>query len=242
MKKIITFIVLILIAGFFFWNYNTKPNHINLASVSQEDENPDNISPLTNRQDVEVEYEFLNFDFKFTGYGPAGRSHSGIIDSEIVKENQIVFKMNSVKTDEGQNDRLDNHLCQDDFFNCEQYPESAFTLNKIEFIDQNNSRISGTFRLKNVTKNISFVAESKSGSKVLSSTNSTAQYTGSFLLDTTDFDFKVPIVEPEVLIEFDFSVRQTVTENDPEETEIEPDETDEINEPEDSNELDESEL
>ena len=244
MKKIITFVIVVLIAGFFGWNYSVKPTNINLATVSQASDNSDNFYNLNNRSDVEIEYEILDFDFTFTGYGPAGRFHNGIINSRISDDNQIVFDMTTVQTDEGQNERLDDHLCQDDFFSCDQNPESFFTLSNIEFINQTSSRVNGTFRLKGVTKNISFVAESNNA---LSDTNNSATYNGSFLLDTTEFGFKVPIVEPEVLIEFDFTVRQNITEIEPEEIESSEevensDETDDENADQEIDWAEESEL
>jgi hypothetical protein len=203
MKKIILILILLIGVGFLVINYRTTPQDIELATVADisEVDNTDQI--YQNFVSDDYAYELTAFDFKFTGYGPAGKQHLGEISSTIDNGDQVYFDMTSVTTD---SEQLDAHLCTDDFFSCEEYPNSFFVLEGINPISPDTARVFGTYELKGIKKSISFVADTIEN---LSPENLSADYTGRFMLDTTEFNFKVPIVDSNVLIEFNFSVLAT---------------------------------
>ena len=203
MKKIILILVILVGIGLLVLNYKSTPTDVDLASVNDIQ----NDVPGDTDQNNELKYTFTDFDFVFTGFGPAGKKHDGVMDFEI-SENKINFIMNTVKTD---NETVDEHLCTDDFFNCAQFPISHFTLTSAARISETESQISGIYEMKGITKNVSFNATVAEGSQNLSDTNNETKFTGEFLLDTADFGFKVPIVEPKVLIKFNFSLKAEKT-------------------------------
>jgi polyisoprenoid-binding protein YceI len=206
MKKII--ILIIIVAGLIaFFNYRTTPEDVDFAVVNdvaqteQEDSSENDFSDLNMS---EYSPSLTAFDFTFTGYGPAGKQHQGRIDASIQDEGQSVsFDMTTVKTD---SEQLDEHLCNDDFFSCPEYPVSTFVLGSVNPISPTQARVSGVYTMKGISKNISFVADVAGSSENLSQNNLSASYVGQFMLDTTEFNFAVPIVDPNVLIEFDFAV------------------------------------
>ena len=210
MKKIILIVIVLAGIVFFVLNYSSKPTDVKLATIGNnetnvintfsenEKENEDNFDNITT-------YEITNFNFEFIGYGPAGKFHEGKIDSEIISNNRVAFNMKTVKTD---SEKLNEHLCTDDFFNCVDNPLSYFTLEDIISTSENNSLIGGVYQMKGIAKKITFDAKPAEGYSVLSNNTDSTKYTGEFLLDTSEFDFKVPIVEPEVLIKFEFGVSQ----------------------------------
>ena len=53
---------------------------------------------------------------------------------------------------------LNNHLKSVDFFDAEKFPISKFQITKIEQITKDSVNIRGNFTLKDITKNIMFVA------------------------------------------------------------------------------------
>ena len=206
MKNIILIVALLIGVGIFVINYRTTPTDIDLAVITDGTDDSDSAQSQNNYEDFDSsKHTFIlnTVDYKFTGYGPAGKQHVGIIDSKIENNNQIYFDMATVKTD---NEQLDKHLCTEDFFNCTGFPQSTFVLNSINPISENSARITGVYEMKGISKNISFVAETINDSENLSVQNLSADYRGRFMLDTTEFGFKVPIVDPNVLIEFDFSI------------------------------------
>jgi polyisoprenoid-binding protein YceI len=203
MKKVILGLVLLVAAGFMFFNYDWAPNDIEIATISdQPSEEVSDLALETNFISSDYSYNLNSFDFQFTGYGP-GKSHKGEISSEISEDGKSVsFDMTSVDTGiEG----LDEHLCTDDFFNCSEYPTSNFILNSINPVSPTTARVTGVYELKGIEKNISFVADVIDGSENFSADNLNSSYNGRFMLDTSEFNFKVPIVDNNVLIEFEFS-------------------------------------
>jgi polyisoprenoid-binding protein YceI len=208
MKIIIPTVIVLIGIIIFALNYSSKPTDVNVAEVSSD--NSANVINATVNEGGENEikkFEITDFNFSFIGYGPAGKFHEGKIDSEIVDPTNITFDMTTVKTDD---EGLDKHLCEDDFFNCAEYPNSYFILEDIYSVDGEVSKVVGIYQMKGVSKQITFEAKPAEGSSILGTGNGQADYIGEFLLNTEEFDFKVPIVEPEVLIKFEFSVNQTI--------------------------------
>lgn len=62
---------------------------------------------------------------------------------------QGTIKTASIETD---NERRDNHLKSDDFFNVEQYPDMTFKSSSIEKTGKDTYRITGDLTIRDVTK------------------------------------------------------------------------------------------
>lgn len=196
MKKIII-VAIILIAGYLIFGYSSKPEDVNLASVVEVNSDVNNVNAVL---EDNYQYTFTDFEYDFTGYGPAGKFHEGFTEFSF-EDNLITFDMTSVKTD---TEAVDTHLCTDDFFNCEEYPTSTFVLESINEAIDDVVLVKGVFNYRDIEKGVSFEAVEYE----------TGKYSGEFLLDTSEFGFKVPIVESEVLIKFDFSVLKEMIEED----------------------------
>ncbi|NDW09761.1 YceI family protein [Dysgonomonas sp. 520] len=112
---------------------------------------------------------------RWTGFKPGG-SHSGIIkisegtltvNGEEATAGSFTIDMNSIVnedlTDAKMNKMLVDHLKSEDFFEVAKYPQSKFTITKIEKSatpsDSVNYTISGNLKMKDVEKNISFGAK-----------------------------------------------------------------------------------
>jgi polyisoprenoid-binding protein YceI len=68
---------------------------------------------------------------------------------------QSTIKVASLSTD---NDRRDNHLRSDDFFNAEKYPEINFKSTSFEKLSDTKYKITGDLTIRDVTKNVTFDA------------------------------------------------------------------------------------
>jgi polyisoprenoid-binding protein YceI len=66
------------------------------------------------------------------------------------------IKTASIDTD---NERRDNHLRSDDFFNAEKYPEITFRSERFEKVGENRYKIHGDLTIRDVTKKVVFDAE-----------------------------------------------------------------------------------
>lgn len=65
------------------------------------------------------------------------------------------IKVASISTD---NERRDNHLKSDDFFNAEKFPEIKFKSDSFEKTGQNKYEITGDLTIRDVTKKVTFDA------------------------------------------------------------------------------------
>ena len=80
-------------------------------------------------------------------------------EANIVSPNEdfenatIEFSANiaSIDTD---NDKRDNHLKSDDFFNAEKFPKMTFKSNSFTKIDANNYKLVGDLTIRDVTKEV----------------------------------------------------------------------------------------
>jgi hypothetical protein len=207
MKKIILILIVLIALVFVYLNWSTAPTNVETALIGDSqiniaEQNEENES-YQNFDDSEYKYTMSNFEYQFTGYGP-GKEHLGKIESNIEEDgNRVAFNMTTVETGI---DKLDEHLCSEDFFNCEGYPNSYFTLDKVNPISSSTARVTGVYEMKGISKNISFVANTISGVENLSTENLNSSYNGKFMLDVSEFNFQVPIVDENVLIEFEVSV------------------------------------
>ena len=72
-------------------------------------------------------------------------------DSFENAEVTMTFDINSINTD---NERRDNHLKSDDFFNAEKYPQMTFAGNKFKKISDENYELWGDLTIRDVTKEV----------------------------------------------------------------------------------------
>ncbi|WP_029904179.1 YceI family protein [Prevotella sp. 10(H)] len=120
------------------------------------------------------------------------KSGSIAVNGEEVVSGSFIIDMNSIKdedlTDAKMNEMLVNHLKSEDFFDVAKYPESAFTLTKIEAAsspnDSANYMISGNLKMKDAEKNITF------GAKVTQDNNVYKAVTVPFTIDRTQWNVK----------------------------------------------------
>lgn len=105
---------------------------------------------------------------------------------------KFVIDMNTI-TDEDLptqvlKDQLTNHLKSDAFFDVATYPETTFTITKVEkaanATDSVNYNISGNLKLKDVEKNITF------GAKITKEDNIYKAVTVPFSIDRTQWNVK----------------------------------------------------
>lgn len=197
--KIVLIIVGILFIGFLIFSYRSVPENVERAMVNE--------ASVANSGDGDVKQrnnQVNEWSMVFTGYGPAGKSHDGTFaeqsfsyqeldENGLPKNGAVVFVMSSVNTGIS---GLDNHLCTDDFFDCETYPESKFIFDQINQVDEGNYQVTGNLTFKGVEKSVSF--------NLAKSENS---YSGEFLLDTASFGFTKDVpVESEVLVKISFII------------------------------------
>ena len=73
----------------------------------------------------------------------------------------FVIEVNSIDTD---NERRDNHLKSDDFFNAEKYPNITFKGKSLKHVNGNKYKLKGDLTIRDVTKSV--VLEVKYGGTI----------------------------------------------------------------------------
>lgn len=143
--------------------------------------------------------------FQFTGYGP-GKEHVGTFDefaiTDVVIEDGslqsgvITFNTKSIQTDAG--DSLNSHLCSEDFFECDTYPNIVFELTGVSAgaIDT-ELMATGNISFHGVTKQVSFKIN-KNGNSI----------SADFTIDTKPFNFKYLAIDKDVRIEFEGEITE----------------------------------
>ncbi|HEY1037587.1 MAG TPA: YceI family protein [Candidatus Paceibacterota bacterium] len=222
MKYLIGIIAVLAIAGgayYFVTQTSRVPEGVEQAVVSDEGTVPSDSgtgssaatgTPVAASDRVAIANTTLvaqNLDFKFTGYGPGGKQHTGTFTSITTGDvktgenglpvsGKVIFKGNTVVTDTA---AVDKHLCSDDFFNCAKYPEIVFEYKGIREDAANSSfAVTGALTLNGVTKDISFPVK-HAGALAFSS---------DFLLDTTPFQLKYVGINKDVRVQFSFDFAQ----------------------------------
>lgn len=89
----------------------------------------------------EVEGHFKDFDIKVTSSG----------DNFENAKIEFTAKTASIFTD---NERRDEHLRSDDFFNSEKFPEMKFVSKSFKKVGKNNYKLIGDLTIRDVTKQI----------------------------------------------------------------------------------------
>ena len=202
--KIILWIVIILIiivGGLIIFNTGA-PDDVEQATVSDVVEIDTSASStpdvkIDNLQEKINSLDLSSIDLMFTGYGP-GKSHEGkfekysvkdiTVEDDMITGGMIVFDLTSVSTGI---DKLNQHLCTEEFFGCEEYPEATFTFGSVKRIDEMTLEATGIFEMKGVKKNITFNIKEQDN-----------VYTADFLLNTSEFDFNVALADSDVRINF----------------------------------------
>lgn len=130
-----------------------------------------------------------------------GGSHHGTIgiksgelavNGQDVASGSFVIDMNAIIdediTDKKMNEMLVGHLKDEAFFDVAKYPESSFTITKVETVANANDSvthmISGNLKLKDVDKNITF------GAKVTKDGDVYKAVTIPFTIDRTQWNVK----------------------------------------------------
>jgi polyisoprenoid-binding protein YceI len=93
----------------------------------------------------EVTGNFKDFDINFTS--TKDDYSDAVVDASI--------KVASISTD---NDRRDEHLKTDDFFNAEKFPLIKFKSTLFEKVGDNKYKITGDLTIRDVTKTVTFDA------------------------------------------------------------------------------------
>ncbi len=120
----------------------------------------------------EVTGKFRDFDISVTS------SKDDFTDAVV----EATIKVASITTD---NDRRDNHLRSDDFFNAEKFPEIKFKSHSVEELGKNVYKIHGDLTIRDTTKKVTLGA-------VHNGTISTAQGTRAgwkAMLSVNRFDY-----------------------------------------------------
>jgi polyisoprenoid-binding protein YceI len=86
-------------------------------------------------------------DFDITVSASKDDFSDAVIDATI--------KVASINTD---NERRDNHLKSDDFFNAEKFPEIKFRSTSFEKVGENKYNITGDLTIRDITKKVTFAA------------------------------------------------------------------------------------
>lgn len=112
------------------------------------------------------------------------------INGDSVASGSFVIDMNTIVntdlTDAKMNTMLVDHLKNADFFDVAQYPESKFTITKVEPVtnDSITHLISGNLKMKDVEKNITF------GAKISKEDNVYKAVSVPFTIDRTQWNVK----------------------------------------------------
>ncbi len=197
--KFILAVIVLAIAAYFIFNYRSTPTDVEQARVGDVN-NSGNI--VTNASSTQLK-SVKNFTMTFTGYGPAGKVEVGTFDTKSftyaglseggLPQNAVAtFDVRTVNTGK---EGLNKHLCADDFFMCEKFPESKFVVTDVEQVPGTSYIFSGNLTFMGTEKSITFSAN-KIGEV----------FVGEFLLDITSFNFKYVGVDPKVLIKFSFEL------------------------------------
>jgi hypothetical protein len=142
--------------------------------------------------DVNTESSVIHW----TGTKPTGEHHGTlqIKDGHILLKDgkiyggKVIMDMTSIKNEdiekEDMRQKLVGHLKSKDFFDVENYKESAFEITNVEKIGENefSHKISGNLDIKDISKNISFkINVNMEGDKIKVKSEK-------FLIDRTNWD------------------------------------------------------
>ena len=90
---------------------------------------------------TDVEGYFKDYDAQITIYG----------DDISTANIELSVSTSSIFTD---NDKRDNHLRSDDFFNAEKYPQMVFKSKSLKKVSDNKYKLAGDLTIRDVTKQV----------------------------------------------------------------------------------------
>lgn len=216
-----TTLALILTAFFFSCNQAPKGDE---ARISDEQR-------ASVGDGMAFQVDTANSNVRFTGHG-VGKNHPGNfkISSGAVKVsgNQItggsfVIDINSMDLEQNDGmvqEKLRPHLLSGDFFDAEKFDQASFEITKVEpyepmegdtsIVDGANFYVSGNFKLKDVTKNITFPAR-------IDLDDNTLKGEANFDIDRTDWQMNYgndktlgdKFINEKVNIELDLEARKS---------------------------------
>lgn len=199
-------LVLILIVAF---NYNAVPDDIDRATVTDVSEDSNSMNQENNsREDADINsnsVKIKNPELVFTGFGPAGKIE--VVNFTDIKYSDISVNAEGVPTNASVDVNLksvtsgkpglDSHLCNEDFFECETYPNAVFELTDVTMVSESEYSVIGRLTFKDTTKNINFdIAKLPNENK----------YTSEFLLDVRDFGVSYTGINDEVQVNISFEI------------------------------------
>jgi polyisoprenoid-binding protein YceI len=211
--KIIGILVLIaiLFLAWFIFKPTKAPENVSVGNVSNSvgnsdgsDESNSNNSPESTEvaANPEIESKINSADVTITGYGP-GKSHPGTfdeytiselkVDSEtgILSSGKVVIKSESRKFEKGNIiDKLNDHLCAEEFLNCAEYPDITVELTDVSMESAGEYRATGNLTFLGTTKSIDFPV-----------TQADSNYTVDFRIDLTPFGLSNTFANSEVRIQ-----------------------------------------
>lgn len=173
------------------------------ASVSEPVATAPSEAPATGgvQYSFTPESEILFVGSKVTGSHSGGfKKFSGnftVADGALVGTGQkIVIDMNSIWSDD---DKLTEHLKNEDFFHVEKHPEATFELTGLKQAAEGSFEVSGNLTLTGTTKNITFPATA-------SVTDGKAKIHAKFDINRKDFGIVYPgrtddLIRDEVVVE-----------------------------------------
>lgn len=209
MKKILIGLVVVVIVGVVFvLSIGRAPKDVQRAEINDTQDQTTNNATTTpvvfndKLQKSIEDFDLSKLNFKFTGYGP-GKSHDGTFNgisianiehnNDYITKGTIKFFTESVDTGI---EKLDTHLCAENFFDCAKYKEIQFTITEVARKSVTDLDVTGDLTMKGITKQIKFAIK-QDGSKLASD----------FVLDVNQFGFTAPdIVDNEVRIQFDTTI------------------------------------
>lgn len=166
--KIFITIIIIVALGFGAWKLlETKPDvGTPQAVVGEQTTTPAETPSATTTEtpatsSTAMTIDNANVKVSFTGFGP-GKKHDGSFsdvrsnlraNSEGNLSGDITVGMNSMSSD---SEKLTKHLMGPDFFDTTKYPTATFKLTNIVGHDAQGGTITGTFTIKNTTKEVTF--------------------------------------------------------------------------------------
>lgn len=210
MKKIVSILVIVLIIIVIVVLLRSgAPEDLEKSTVEDVNTEDTNLTEdsMTDDDSTDEESSESNVSidsFSFTGYGP-GKQHVGTFGSYEVSgvsmnasglptSGTITFDASTITADGG--DKLNEHLCSDEFFDCAVYPDVTFDLTNIKADSAEEYTVTGNLSFHGVTKQISFGV-----------TRDGNNFSADFTIDTTPFKFKFIGVDKDVRIQFSGSIK-----------------------------------
>lgn len=207
MKKLLIFaLIVILFVVVVILARSGAPEDVPSAEISdsettQSSGNSEEIVLVENLSEKIDKLDPTKLSFNFVGFGP-GKSHIGkfnnytlkdlVVSGNTLTSGQIVFDLTSVTTGI---EALDAHLCKEEFFNCDEYPEGVFELKNISKVDNNTLKVTGLLSLRGVTKEISFDVKKEEN-----------KFSADFLINTEPFGMNVILADKDVQIQFEITL------------------------------------